>query len=111
MPYADFMQSFPALDLPLPDDVVRTMAVRSDAGLVVFFEFLQDVDLPAHAHQGQWGTVIEGAVELTIDGVARTYHPGESYAIPAGVMHAVRVPAGSRVVDVFEEPDRYPLRG
>jgi quercetin dioxygenase-like cupin family protein len=105
-----FIKAFPAIDIPLPDEVVTTNVIRSDAGLVVFFTFHRDVDMPPHAHKGQWGTVLQGSVTLTIDGVARTYRPGETYTIPAGTTHAVKVPAGSVVIDVFEEPDRYPLR-
>lgn len=111
MPLPAFIRALPALDLPFPEDAVRTNAVRSDAGLVVFFTFLKDFDLPPHSHRGQWGTVLEGAIELTIGGETRRYRPGEPYDIPAGTVHSARVPAGTVVMDVFEEPDRYPLRG
>lgn len=111
MPLPAFFRALPALDLPFPDDAVRTSAVRSDAGLVVFFTFLKDFDLPPHAHKGQWGTVLEGAIELTVDGVTRRHGPGETYDIPSGAVHSARIPAGTIVMDVFEEPDRYPLRG
>ncbi|MFD0858910.1 cupin domain-containing protein [Roseovarius aquimarinus] len=66
MTFPAFMEAFPALDLPFPDDVVTTRAIRSDAGLVVFFTFLKDFELPAHAHKAQWGTVVEGEIEFTI---------------------------------------------
>lgn len=110
MPFPTFFDAFPALDLPFPDEVVRTRAIRSEAGLVVFFEFLADADLPAHSHAGQWGTLLEGEIEITIGGVSRVYAPGETWDIPAGVEHSARFKAGARAVDVFEEPDRYALR-
>lgn len=106
----EFFHDMPALDLPFPETVVSSHAVRSDAGLVVFFRFHQDVTLPPHSHGPQWGTVIEGEVALTIDAVTRHYGPGQSYDIARGVEHAVAVKAGSVVIDVFAEPDRYPLR-
>lgn len=110
MDYPAFIAAFPGLALPLGPDVVRCHAIRSDAGLVVFFDFLQDATLPEHSHKGQWGTVIEGEIALTIGGATRRYRPGESYDIPSGTPHAVRVLAGTKAIDVFEEPDRYPLR-
>ena len=110
MTLPDFILAMPALDLPLGDDVVRTNAIRSDAGLMVLFRFLKEVDLPPHSHKGQWGTVIEGWIELTIDGATRRYMPGESYAIPSGVVHGVKAPKGAVAIDIFEEPDRYPFR-
>jgi len=106
----DFIQKFPSLDVPFPEDVVQTCAVRSDAGLVVFFTFLQDLVLPMHSHKAQWGTVVEGEIEFTIGGVTRVYGPGDSYSIPSGVEHGANIKAGTKVIDIFEEADRYPLR-
>ena len=72
--------------------------------------FLTDFDLPPHAHKAQWGTVIEGEAELTIAGETRVYRPGETYNIPDGAEHSARLKAGTQVIDVFEEADRYPLK-
>ena len=111
MPLPAFIEALPAPVLPFPEDEVRARAMRSDRGLVVFFTFLRDFDLPPHAHGPQWGTVLEGpGIEFTIGGVTRRYLPGESYDIPDGVVHSARIPAGTVVLDVFAEPDRYPLK-
>ena len=110
MPLPSFLDDLPELELPFPDTVVTTTVVRSDAALVVFFRFHQDVELPPHSHKGQWGMVIEGAVTLTMNGQTRTYGPGQSYDIRSGTEHAAKVTAGSVVIDMFEEPDRYPLK-
>jgi len=90
---------------------VTTNAMRTGNGLAVFFSVHEDIELPPHSHKAQWGTVLAGRLDLTVDGTTTTYHPGDSYFIPSGVTHAVRVAAGSRLLDVFEEPDRYPLKG
>lgn len=111
MPYPDFIKAFPGIDVPLPEDVVQTAAVRSDAGLVAFFTFLKDIKLPTHAHGAQWGTIVEGEIELTIGGETRRYVAGDSYFIPAGVEHSASIKAGTRAIDVFAEADRYALRG
>ena len=110
MPFPAFMQTFPGLDVPFPEDVVQISAIRSDAGLVAFFTFHKDMTLPTHSHGAQWGSVIEGEIVFTIGGETRTYRPGDSYSIPAGVEHGALIRAGTRVIDVFEEPDRYRLK-
>lgn len=51
-----------------------------------------------------------GEVALTTFGETRRYGPGETYDIPAGVEHAVQLKAGTVVIDVFAEADRYPLK-
>ena len=109
MQLPDFINAFPRLAIPLPEDQVSARAIRSDAGLTVFFTFHKDVSLPAHSHGPQWGSVLQGRVDLTIDGETRSYGRGESYYIQSGVEHAVFVPAGTVAIDVFEEADRYPL--
>ncbi len=68
MQLPDFIQNMHALDVPFPPEMVKTHALRSDLGLMVIFEVFQDVALPAHSHLGQWGTVLEGSLELTIEG-------------------------------------------
>ncbi len=110
MPYPDFIRAFPEIDVPFPDDVVQTAVVRSDDGLVAFFTFLKDMVLPPHSHGAQWGTVIEGEIELTIGGQTKTYRAGDSYDIPAGVEHGATIRAGTRAIDVFEEADRYSVK-
>jgi quercetin dioxygenase-like cupin family protein len=106
----DFITAMPALDIPFPEDVVTSSAIRSDHGLAVIFTFHKDFTLPPHAHKGQWGTVIAGEVRLTIDGKTTAYRPGQSYDIPAGTVHGVEVIAGTVALDIFEEPDRYGLK-
>lgn len=110
MDFPGFIKALPGLDIPFPADVVQANAVAAPEGLVVFFAFGQDMDLPAHAHGAQWGTVVAGEIDLTIGQDRRTYRAGDSYAIPAGVLHSARIAAGTRVVDVFEEADRYALK-
>lgn len=111
MPWPDFFDSFPRSAVPFPEDVVQTRAIRSDAGLVVFFTFLKDLTLPMHAHGAQWGTVVAGEIVFTIGDETRTYGPGDSYSIPAGVPHGAVIRQGTRVIDVFAEADRSALKG
>ena len=110
MPYPEFIQSFPSIDVPFPEDVAQTAVVQSDAGLVAFFTFLKDMELPPHSHGAQWGTVIEGEIEFTIGGETKTYRAGDSYSISAGVEHGALIQAGTRVIDVFHEADRYAIK-
>jgi quercetin dioxygenase-like cupin family protein len=110
MPFAAFIDAFPGLDTPLSPEDVTIRALRSDDGLVVFFTFHRDVELPMHSHGPQWGTLIRGAIRLTIGDEIRTYSPGETWDIGAGVLHGGHIAAGSEIIDVFAEPDRYPLK-
>ncbi len=111
MKLPDFLMALPRLDVPFPIDVVESRAMRTDDALVVFFIFHKDASLPPHSHGPQWGTVLHGEVTITMNSATRTYHPGETYDIGDGVVHAVEVKAGTIAIDAFAEADRYPLKG
>ncbi len=110
MKLPDFLMALPALDVPFPSDVVESRAMRTEDALLAFFVFHKDFDLPPHSHKAQWGTVLQGGIDLTIGDETRNLGPGESYDIPSGVVHSGQIRAGTIVIDVFEEPDRYPLK-
>jgi quercetin dioxygenase-like cupin family protein len=110
MELPEIITRLPEAELPFPSSAVKTSVLQSERGQLVFFQILKDLDLPAHSHKGQWGTVIEGQIELTIGGETRRYGPGSSYYIPTGVVHSGRLPAGAKIIDFFEEPNRYRLK-
>jgi quercetin dioxygenase-like cupin family protein len=110
MEFPEMITRLPAAELPVPPSKVRTHVLPSDRGQLVFFDIVEDVEIPPHSHKAQWGTVLAGEIEVTIGGETRVYKPGTTYFIPSGVVHSARARAGAKVMDLFEEPDRYPLR-
>lgn len=110
MELPEIITRLPEINLAFPSTTVRTSLLQSEHGQLVFFQILKDVEIPAHSHKGQWGTVLEGQVELTVGGATRLHHPGSSYYIPAGVLHGAKLTAGTKLIEFFEEPDRYQVR-
>ena len=107
---------FPEIIHNLPEGVIpmeglRGWLAQSPSGVVVFFVAEEDCVVPSHSHKGQWGTVVDGVAELTADGVTKFYEAGESYYIPAGVVHKAVLPKGTKLVEFFEEPDRFRVAG
>ncbi len=106
------MASFPAVfhrlpeaDVPIPG--VRVRLLRGPTASAIFWEAVQDTSVPEHRHGDQWGVVLEGEMRLTAGGQVRTCRRGDEYYIPAGVPHSADLKAGVRVIDVFDDPDRY----
>jgi quercetin dioxygenase-like cupin family protein len=55
----------------------------------------------SHPHE-QAGLVLEGRLELIIEGQSRTLETGEAYIVPGNVTHSARSVGGPcRVIDVF----------
>lgn len=103
--FPDPVLRLPQADIPLPG--IESHLLQGEGQQVIFMEFAQAVDLPEHAHAGQWGIVLEGKIELTIDGVTRTYIKGDRYFIPAGVTHKGKIHASYADITFFDEKDRY----
>lgn len=73
-------------------------------------EFSKDADLPEHSHAAQWGVVLEGRIDLVINGVSGTYNKGDRYFIPTGVKHSGRIYAGYADITFFDQTDRYGVK-
>jgi quercetin dioxygenase-like cupin family protein len=103
--FPEFLTRLPELDIDLPG--VSGHILQGKAQQVAFVRFAQDTHVPDHSHAAQWEMVIEGEVDLTLEGEKRTYRAGESVYIPAGAVHAGDVKAGYRAVIFFDQADRY----
>jgi quercetin dioxygenase-like cupin family protein len=95
----------------VPLDGVTAYLSQSDTHQIVFMEFARDVDLPEHAHADQVGIVLEGKIELVIDGEKHCFTKGDRYYIPEGVTHSGKVCAGYADITSFNEPHRYGEKG
>ena len=73
-------------------------------------KFEEDTDLPEHSHTAQIGFVLEGRVDLVIDGESKSFKKGDRYYIPAGVRHSGKIYKGYAEKTFFDEPDRYPAK-
>ena len=85
----------------LPGIIARTF--WGEKMLTAVVDLDPDTELPIHNHpHEQLGIVIEGKIELTINGQARELKPGDVYVIPSEVMHGAKTfDHPVRIMDVF----------
>jgi unsaturated pyranuronate lyase len=95
----------PGLDF-LPGLVFRPLVGRNLMASFVRYE--PNTLAPVHAHEEeQLFIVLEGEIELEIDGEKRRLRPGDAAHIPAFVPHSARsFDAPAYEVDVFSPPRR-----
>ncbi len=103
--FPEIFQKLPEADVPIPGVKVRLL--RGPTASAIFWEATLDTAVPEHAHGGQWGVVLEGEIRLTFAGKTRVCRRGDEYYVPARVPHAAALKAGARVIDFFDDPDRY----
>ncbi len=73
---------------------------------VLFMELAADrteVTVPTHTHDVEWGVVVEGSIEMTIDGRVEEHGPGAVHLIAARVPHSFRFRPGTSSVHYFVE--------
>lgn len=103
---------FPEAILNLPEANVPISGAKAylhqaENSQILFMKFAEDVELPEHSHQAQWGIVLEGKITLNIDNIEKTYVKGDRYYIPTNVKHFGKIHAGYADITFFDEKDRY----
>jgi len=79
---------------------------HSDHMTFAYYEIAPGSDVHPHRHpQEEVWHVIEGELEMVVDGAACALRPGEAMVVPAEVEHAARTGAGCRAIVVD-----YPIR-
>lgn len=70
------------------------------------YDFMRGASIHEHFHpQEEVYEVIEGELELSIDGVAEIIRPGRVAIVPAGVRHSVRALTDGRAI-IVDSPAR-----
>ncbi len=86
---------------------VKAYLFQSDDHQILFMQFTENVELPEHAHGAQAGFVLEGRIDLVVEGKSQTYTTGDRYFIPAGAKHSAKAYKGYADITFFDEPGRY----
>ena len=106
--FPDAITKLPLADVPL--DGVQAFLSQSQNHQILFMEFDKDVNLPEHAHAAQVGFVLEGQIDMTMNGKTKTYTKGDRYYIPAGMKHSGKIYAGYCDITFFDEAGRYEVK-
>lgn len=81
---------------------IRARIVHTERTSQSWVELDEGVAFPAHQHpHEQTVNVLEGTLELVVDGQTHRLDPGQTYAIPPNVPHSGRAVSRCRVLDVF----------
>ena len=103
--FPEMVTKLPEADIPI--EGVHSHLFQGENQQFVFMSFENDAEVPEHSHEGQWGVVLDGEIELTIDGEKYTFKKGDTYFIPKDVKHAARIRRGYKDLTLFDQKDRY----
>lgn len=106
-------QKYPNVVTDLPEAIIQFKGVKAwvlqgERHQLVFFEVEPHAQLPEHAHDyPQWGIMLKGKMQLTIDGKTYLIKKGDEYVIPAQAKHSGTSLSKSRYIDFFSERSRW----
>ncbi len=103
--FPGIITKLPEADIPL--EGVHSHLFQGKDQQFVFMSFDKDVQVPEHSHEGQWGVILDGEIELAIDGKEATYRRGDTYSIPKGVKHSAKIKKGYKDLTLFDQMNRY----
>jgi len=104
--YPTAITALPEADMPFTG--VKAWILQGERHQLIFFEMQPTAKVPQHSHAyPQWGMVIEGAMNLTVNGKTRLCQKGDDYLIPAQAKHSATFQVVTRVMDLFSEKTRY----
>jgi quercetin dioxygenase-like cupin family protein len=106
--FPESVKNLPLADIPVPG--LTAYLSQGPGQQILFMEFEEDIEIPSHAHEAQWSVVLEGRIELEIEGGTRTYTKGDRILVPKGARHSARIHAGYADITFFDEPNRYQVR-
>lgn len=107
--YPEFIRHLPEVAVPI--EGVRGWLMQDGRRQVVFFDILPTAIVPPHAHCAQWGIMLEGEMDLTIEGRTTRVGKGDWYFIPDQANHSARFLSRVNVIDIFDSGDRYKAKG
>ena len=88
-----------------PREVVpgyRARFIHTEHTTHAYWDIDPDCPLPEHSHpHEQTVNVLEGTIELVVDGTPHVLGPGDVLYIPGGVPHSAVAHTPCRVLDVF----------
>lgn len=106
--FPEAILNLPEADVPIKG--AKAYLHQAESSQILFMEFSEDVELPEHFHNAQWGIVLEGKITLKIDTIEKTYFKGDRYYIPANIKHSGKIYAGYADVTFFDEKERYKIK-
>ncbi len=103
--FAEPIQKLPKADIPLKG--INAYLSQGNDQQIIFMEFDEDVILDEHKHEAQIGFVLEGKIDIMIDGKKKTYKKGDRYYIPKDTLHSGFIYKGYGDITYFDQKDRY----
>ncbi len=103
------LQLLPGVDSPFPG--MKGWLHQGEKTQVVFWQAEEGCICEEHRHPyDEWGVVLSGYTEETVEGKKKIYYAGDCFSIPANAQHSAKMSKGYRAIDIFASPSHVKRR-
>lgn len=106
--FPEIISRLPEVNMPVKGSM--GYAFQGQEQQLIFMSYDEETIVPEHSHEAQWGVVLDGEIEMTIDGETKKFTKGDTYFIPQGTKHRATVYKGYKAVTLFDQKNRYKLK-
>lgn len=106
--FPEAIRKLPKADIPIPG--LTAFLSQDKNHQIVFMHFSKDAEVSPHSHDAQWGIVLEGKIELNVEGDEQVYTKGDRFYILKGKTHSANIHAGYASMEFFADRDRYKIK-
>jgi quercetin dioxygenase-like cupin family protein len=106
--FPEIIMNLPEADIPVKG--LKAYLLQGERQQIIFMEFSEDIEIPEHSHEAQWGVVLKGRIELTIAGEKHILTKGDTYFIPKDISHSAKIYADYADMTFFNQKDRYRVK-
>lgn len=107
--YTNVITDLPEADIPF--EGIKGWILQGQTHQLAFMQTEAKARILEHSHDyAEWGTIIEGEMELTIEGKTRNCRKGDEFLIPARAKHKLIFLAKTRGIILFSEKTRYQIK-
>ncbi len=91
------------LDFKSPVSGIKMRLLHGQGMSMIFFTLDKDAPIPEHSHpHEQIGTVVSGAIRLSIGDQTEIVQPGQAYHVPPNVVHGgVSLKPDTKIIEAF----------
>ncbi|QLA17509.1 cupin domain-containing protein [Desulfolutivibrio sulfoxidireducens] len=97
-------------EISMPMEEVKGYLIQGQTNQAIFFIVKAGTLLPDHTHAAQWGIIIDGEFEITINGKKTLYRKGDSYFIPENTVHSGYYVTDVISFDVFDDNNKFHIK-
>lgn len=103
--FPEIITKLPLADIELAGAVAHLF--QGEEQQMIFMYSQEAKEVLEHKHEALWGVVLDGEIELKVEGKKNIYSKGDTFFIPENVPHSAKITAGYKDITFINKKDKF----